>query len=680
MTPHVPSRVLPPRGLPVALVGLAVLPGALLAIDPAGWFPFGPARWWIVSTLGVLALAGVLLRADPLRIERRVVAAWAIVLTVLAVAAAWGVDGRYAWIGTPERRLGWATWLLFAVMHLVGRNLDPAAVRRGLRLLLPATAIVLGGVAVAQAVGVRPGPFALGGSRPGSTLGSPALLGSAAVLLLPTVIGLVIEARHRGRRVETVLGAVGSVLLVLALLTSGTRGAWFGLVVALAVVAGWRRRGRETVGSGRRRGTGGDLTDGEREGDDEGRAVPTRRIVGAAVVAIAIALLAVVPNPVGDRIASLTDRDAPGGLTRLDEWRVATRMIGSNPILGVGPEGYRIAFPTAVDDAYERAHGRDPLPDRAHSAPLDVATSGGLLGLAAWLGLWAVVGRRVLARIRAGDAVDVGLGTGILAALAASFVLFPTMEVDVVLWLFVGLLLGSAVPATASTSPSASVHTSSATAFAASVAASASRSASVSLSGSAPATAGSSRWLRGVPLRRVAMAVPIVLLAFVVFVSGLVGVLADRRAADAVAALRRGDDAVALGAATRAVDLRPDVLRHHLLLARVRIATNGGHRAAVADLDRAATWSPRDPVLRLARVRALVDLAEATRLPADLERAADAVGELLAADPSLTEGWLLSERLGWMRGRPDQVRVAIERSTDLGADGDRGVGPGEPSP
>lgn len=210
MTPHAPSRPVPARGLPVALMGLAVLPAALLAVDPAGWFPFGPARWWIVSTLGVLALAGVLIHPVPLQIERRVVVAWAVLLTVLAAAAAFGVDGRYAWIGTPERRLGWVSWLLFAVVHLVGRDLDPAAVRRGLRLLLPPTTIVLGGVAVAQTVGVRPGPFGLGGSRPGSTLGSPALLGSAAVLLLPPVIALVIEARQRGRRVETILGALGA--------------------------------------------------------------------------------------------------------------------------------------------------------------------------------------------------------------------------------------------------------------------------------------------------------------------------------------------------------------------------------------------------------------------------------------------------------------------------------------
>ncbi|MDQ1519706.1 MAG: hypothetical protein QOI55_779, partial [Actinomycetota bacterium] len=45
---------------------------------------------------------------------------------------------------------------------------------------------------------------------------------------------------------------------------------------------------------------------------------------------------------------------------------------------------------------YERAHGRDPLPDRAHDALLDVGTTTGVPGLVAYVALLAVVGRLVV--------------------------------------------------------------------------------------------------------------------------------------------------------------------------------------------------------------------------------------------------------------------------------------------
>src|SRR3546814_15208205 len=80
-------------------------------------------------------------------------------------------------------------------------------------------------------------------------------------------------------------------------------------------------------------------------------------------------------------------------LCRSEEWRIAARALADHPIAGVGPEGYRIAFADAVDADYQRAHGRDQQPDRAHAAPLDVALAGGLPALAAWFAVMAQIGR-----------------------------------------------------------------------------------------------------------------------------------------------------------------------------------------------------------------------------------------------------------------------------------------------
>lgn len=42
-----------------AAVPAAVLPG-VLAVDPGGLSPFGPAKWWTVSTLALAAVAATL--------------------------------------------------------------------------------------------------------------------------------------------------------------------------------------------------------------------------------------------------------------------------------------------------------------------------------------------------------------------------------------------------------------------------------------------------------------------------------------------------------------------------------------------------------------------------------------------------------------------------------------------
>jgi hypothetical protein len=46
------------RAGPVLLGALA--PAAALAVDPAGWYPFGPAKWLAVSVLGLAGAAAVL--------------------------------------------------------------------------------------------------------------------------------------------------------------------------------------------------------------------------------------------------------------------------------------------------------------------------------------------------------------------------------------------------------------------------------------------------------------------------------------------------------------------------------------------------------------------------------------------------------------------------------------------
>jgi hypothetical protein len=593
----------------------ALAPATFLAVDPAGWYPFGPVKWLAVSVLGFGGVAAVL-AVRPVSLPRPLGLAVVVWLGWLVVAAAVGLDPLYAWIGTPERHLGVLTWVLCALLLVAGSSLGaadaetgvatpPSASNRrridanGSKPTGPGTGAVLGGlvvaglgvgaVATAEAIGWEPDVLDVG-SRLTATFGSAAYLGAATALLLPICLGVALTGALP-RLLRTGAGAAVPLLLV-AGVGSGARAAWFGLVVA-ALTTAWVQRSM--------------------------LAAQPRRVAGAvAAGAVAIAAVLLV-SPAGARLSSLTDPDAPGGRGRVDEWRVAARVAVAHPVSGVGPEGYRIAFAQGVDARYERAHGREQQPDRAHAAPLDVALAAGAPGLVAWVAVVVLVGRRVLRGLRHGSGWLVGLAAGLVAHAAGQLLLFPLVEVEPVAWLLAGLV--------------------------------------VAATGSAPPPR---RW---VAPRVTTLALGAV--GVVALVAGVTEVRADRRAGDASDALARGDHAAAAAAALDAVEQRPDIVRLHVLAAAALVADERGTLAGIRELDRALEVSPGDPIVLLARARLLVDRAAATQVPAHVERATDELRRLLADDPHNGALWREAGRLALVRGDDEAARVAAERADAL---------------
>jgi tetratricopeptide (TPR) repeat protein len=515
---------------------LAVVPAAaVLAIDPGGLAPFGPAKWLVITTLVLGATAWSTLER-PLRVARRPTLAWLAFLVVVAIAAAGGLDPLYAWTGTPERHLGFVAWALCGIAFTVAHASDEGEGRT----------IVLGAVVAAGAVGAWATAEALGwhplhllgaGTRPVGTLGSSAYLGAATALLAPVAAGVAADARFAPttRRLAGLAAALGGIALV----ASGARAAWVGTLVASAVVVVARRPPRRWLLGG----------------------------LAALAVAVAVAGLAGVAHRAGD---ALTDRDG-GARGRLDEWRVAVRVVADHPLVGTGPEGYRLAFGTAVDDAYERVHGRAELPDRAHDALLDVAATTGAVGLLAYLAVLATTGAAVLRALRR-DPWLVGIAAGLVAYLVQSLFLFPLAELDPVAWLLAGVLV---------------------------------------------ARVATTREVR-TPLVVPAVAAT---LAVVALVAGGLDVAADR--------IARGDDPV------RAADLRPDQLRYHLAAARAEEANGSSIALdrAVAQLDDALDVSPLDPVVRGERARLLLDRARRSGQVRHARVALRALEDLAGDDP-----------------------------------------------
>jgi tetratricopeptide (TPR) repeat protein len=330
---------------------------------------------------------------------------------------------------------------------------------------------------------------------------------------------------------------------------------------------------------------------------------------------LVIALLAVAP-----RLGDVSSRTVSGG-SRLDEWRVATRVIELHPLTGVGPEGYRIAVAEGIDDSYERAYRRDTvLPDRAHAGPLDVTLAGGIGSGLIYVGLVAFLAWRAWRLMRSQRAAIAGIGAAVIAYAAQQLFLFPLAELDPVWWLFGGLVV--ALTSTSS------------------------------------------------PISRPRTVVPLLAasLAAIVFVLGAMDVAADRLARTA---LRSTDRNVAVDAAGRAVALRPDNMRYHLVAAEADL-----DRGTLADIDkaiaaarRATQWSARDPFATDELATALSRRAAVTGDPTDAAAALTQWQRLVDRDPHRARWQLELGRAAALADYPERARRAWTIADALGESG-----------
>ena len=537
----------------------AMVVAAVMAVDPGGASPFGPARWWLVSTLALVG-GGLACWGATRRLDRRSTLLWGALLVLLGVSALANDDTRVALLGHPVRHLGLITWGLFALSFAAGQQLVRHDHRRTVLRAAVVAALGSGLWCLWELVAGAPIAIVTTSERLTGPFGSAAILGAACCLLIPVCAGIALDVTDTQR--WRIAGAVGAVTNMVALVGSGTRAAWVALAVALVVLAL--------------------------------RRPPSRQLMLGAVVVVVVAFAIVSP-----RLTDVIDR-TNGASSRLDEWEVATRVIGEHPLIGVGPEGYRIAAVGAVDADYERTYGRDQvLPDRAHSGPLDVAATGGVLaGLvhSVLVGGIALLAVRTIGRggrsgaFEAHSAATIGMCVGIVAYALQQLLLFPLAELDPVWWLLAGMLVATTTPTTATDRPDAD------------------------------------------PTRSRSAALVALTLAPLTLVAGVLDVAADRQADRA---LSTADIDEAVQAADRAVDLRPDDLRRRSVAIAVHLerGTLADVDAALSHAEAALDWSPHDPIALDERASALLTRATVTGDDTDVGSALDEWQRLAGLDP-----------------------------------------------
>lgn len=426
-TAATPGAALATAGPPTAGPPTARPPSVLFPARPTVLFPARPTRrplevrLLVLATCAVVALSpveGYLMEVHPQLSKLPTVlfaGAWLLVrvrerrfprlhgahlllagLAVVVLAStAVHLDQPYA----LEYAIRWVPFLALAALliDVVGREVP------GTWLL---ASMVAG--AVAAGIGALFSVLVLGEPRATGPLEDPNDLAYVLVVALPLVLALAPSGSPRRRLgLGAVLLAAAAVLAVGAAVTL-SRGGAFALAAAVAVLAARR-------------------------------VLAPRVLVAAAALAVVGAGLLVLVAP--EQVDRALDEKASIAGTNIDtrelRWQAAARMLAGNPLLGVGPGGFRAEY-AAASHVAELAE-QTPV---AHSMYLEVAAELGLPGLLLFLGVLAaglVAAERAL-RTGADRRTAVTVQAGIVAALVAS--VFLSEQYYLSLWCLVALACG----------------------------------------------------------------------------------------------------------------------------------------------------------------------------------------------------------------------------------------------
>ncbi|HET7584432.1 MAG TPA: tetratricopeptide repeat protein [Gemmatimonadaceae bacterium] len=316
-----------PRALRTAVgVVQAGMVIAVLAVVPYKAFELD--RFFIPKELvlhATAAVAAVLALAGVRRVE--LTRTDLLLLAYLGVSVLSAIFADNWWLAS--RAL--AVSLSSAAIYWVARR--GAAHGLGRRIVLAAAlaAIVAALTAVLQAYGVESRYVSLN-RAPGGTLGNRNFVAHLVVFAVPIVLWCALEARSR---LGAALGVAAVAMSAWALVLSRSRAAWLAALLLVPVgaitIVRFRMRWRT-----------------ERD------AVPWRRartLVGAAVIGAVAAMF--LPNtlewrsdsPYLDSVRGLVNADAGSGHGRIVQYTRSLHMARSDPVLGVGPGNWPVAYP-----------------------------------------------------------------------------------------------------------------------------------------------------------------------------------------------------------------------------------------------------------------------------------------------------------------------------------------------
>jgi putative inorganic carbon (HCO3(-)) transporter len=355
----------------------------------------------------------VTIRRTPLDV------AWLLFLVSGLVSSLLSVNSNLSFVGAYLRYDGWWTLATYAALFWLACQLmtDERRVTTVVRMVLAAGAAVAA-IALIQ-VGIADGQtpdtetaFSFGGlMRPDGLFANPNSLAMFLAMLLP--LALASRTSSTSRRIK-VIGAALALILIAALVMTFSRSGWLGALVGIAIVMSSARSPRRTV------------------------------LFAGGAVALSALLLAALSSggwgpalAITERLASLLSPGAGSSGTRLAIWIDTLRLIAERPLFGFGPDTFALVYPHFQTGNWTPGG----LIDKAHAEVLQIAATQGVIGVALYLAMLAIVVRAFARRQRSKQGL--ALFAAVAAYQAALQLNFTSLTVAQPFWLIAAAAFSS---------------------------------------------------------------------------------------------------------------------------------------------------------------------------------------------------------------------------------------------
>jgi len=331
----------------------------------------------------------------------------------------------HSFFGDFERMGGVWAWLHLVLFFLLLRTLRDEDWDWVLKAALAVGVFVsLDAIAQHSWLGLSPQSGGTAVAASSSTLGNSGLL-AAYLLMNVALAGYLASTSLRFRSVYFAGGGVS----LLALIYAENRSTLIGLVLGAIV--------------------GGIIFATVSTGSKKKWIVPSVAVLLAAVViGISAGVRAYPTSAVTSDVPTVLERLAltnPAGsdASRTMQWRAAIEGFKDRPLLGYGPENYNLVWSAHFNPAIYRSE--TDVFDRTHNQFLEALATTGLLGAAAFLGIWVAIGVTLVRAYRAGrlSAPAVGILSGLQVAYA-TYLFFWFFDLNsTMLWILIAALVGS---------------------------------------------------------------------------------------------------------------------------------------------------------------------------------------------------------------------------------------------
>ena len=416
---------LPKRGSTALLVVIAVacvaVPAAFTTrIQAVFVVPKLGVLWGLLAVCICILAVHTLLTPQPLALRRDWVVDAAVVSFVGLTTLAWiaSSDGEQSLYGERLQHQGLLTTLLYVAWFYVARIATSRLV--DLRALLAAAAVggvVVAGYALVQKVDLDPiWDGYLPGGRVFSAIGQSNALAAYLVLVLPLAASFAFNVRW----VVKIVSLLACSAVLLAFVSTQSRGGYLGLLAAGVVVAvGW---------------------------SDELRL--QQRIVAWAAVGV-VTVVTVVTLAAGGQLGRLASARDASTQFHLDAWRVAAEIAIDYPVLGTGPETFPDVLPRYAHDVLpaERVSELDAFRvESPHNVYLGIAAGSGIPALIAYLlavaGFVVVSVRALRVTTRNARLAVVAILGGLAGHLVTDAFMSPEVTSTWLAWVLLGGALG----------------------------------------------------------------------------------------------------------------------------------------------------------------------------------------------------------------------------------------------